>query len=142
MKLRIFILLVLIFCPLVNAESNSNSASVQTTVSNSQTVANLTTSQNISYENCSKMFAINKEKLFYLTIAAIGANRFSTDEIQSENGYIIFAVGKDKYLATVAGIDSKNSILKITPCNNKYFFPAGILLNMYKYIEVNQNIQY
>ena len=50
MKLRIFILLVLIFCPLVNAESNSNSASVQTTVSNSLSVANLTTSQNISYE--------------------------------------------------------------------------------------------
>ncbi len=45
-------------------------------------------------------------------------------------------------MATVAGIDSINSILKITPCNNKYFFPAGILLNMYKYIEVNQNIQY
>ena len=67
MKLRIFILLVLIFCPLVNAESNSNSASVQTTVSKSQSVANLTTSQNISYENCSKMFDGMKYKQYLCT---------------------------------------------------------------------------
>ena len=91
----------------------------------------ITQPQNIAFENCSKMFAINKEKLFYLTLSAITENKFSIDEIQSENGYI----------ATIAGIDATNSILKITPCNNIYFFAPGILLNMFKYIEINLNTE-
>ena len=87
------------------------------------------------------MFAVNKEKLFYLTLSAVTANKFSIDEIQTQNGYIIFSAANNKYLATVAGIDADNSILKITPCNDIYFFPPGILLGMYKYIELNLNTE-
>ena len=47
----------------------------------------------------------------------------------------------NKYLATIAGIDADNSILKITPCNDIYFFPPGVLLGMYKYIELNLNTE-
>jgi hypothetical protein len=101
----------------------------------------ITQPQNISFERCSKMFAINKEKLFFLTLSAITANRFSIDEIQSQNGYIIFSAANNKYLATVAGIDSDNSILKITPCNDIYFFPPGIFLGIFKYIELNLNME-
>ena len=101
----------------------------------------ITQPQNISYEACTKMFTVNKEKLFYLTLSAISANRFSTEEIQTQNGYIIFSAANNKYLATIAGIDGSNSILKITPCNNVYVFPPGILINMYKYIELNLNTE-
>ena len=101
----------------------------------------ITQPQNIDYENCTKMFSVNKEKLFYLTLGAITANRFSVDEIQSQNGYIIFSAANNKYLATIASIDGNNSILKITPCNNIYFFPPGILLGMYKYIDLNLNTE-
>ena len=101
----------------------------------------ITQPQNIDYENCTKMFSVNKEKLFYLTLGAITANRFSVDEIQSQNGYIIFSAANNKYLATIANIDGNNSILKITPCNNIYFFPPGILLGMYKYIDLNLNTE-
>ena len=87
------------------------------------------------------MFAVNKEKLFYLTLAAVNANKFQIDEIQTENGYVIFTVTENKYLATIAGIDAQNSILKITPCNNVYFFPPGVLIGMYKYIELNLNTE-
>ena len=97
--------------------------------------------QNISFETCTKMFAINKEKLFYLTLGAVNANRFSIDEIQTQNGYIIFSAANNKYLATISGIDASNSILKITPCNNIYFFPPGILINMFKYIDINLNTE-
>ncbi len=101
----------------------------------------ITQPQNISFENCTKMFAIGKDKLFYLTLGAITANKFSIEEIQSHNGYIIFTGGGNKYLATIAEIDSTNSILKITPCNNIYFFPSGILINMFKYVELNLNTE-
>lgn len=101
----------------------------------------LTTPQNIAYVNCSKMFTVNKEKLFYLTLAAVNANKFEVDEIQTENGYIIFTVAENKYLATIAGIDAQNSILKITPCNDIYFFPPGVFLGMFKYIDLNINTE-
>ena len=87
------------------------------------------------------MFAINKEKLFYLTLGAISANNFTVEEVQTENGYIIFSVEKNKFLATIAGIDAQNSILKITPCNDIYFFPPGIFLNMFRYIDLNINTE-
>ena len=103
----------------------------------SESPSSLTISQNILFENCTKIFGINQEKLFYLTLASISANRFIIDEIQSANGYIIFSANKNKYLATISKIDRKNAILKITPCNNIYNFPPGIITNTFKYIDLN-----
>ncbi len=97
----------------------------------------LTVSQNIMFEDCTKIFGVNQEKLFYLTLASITANRFNIDEIQSENGYIIFSANRNKYLATIAKVDRTNAILKITPCNNIYNFPPGIITNTFKYIDLN-----
>jgi len=64
--------------------------------------------QNIQYEDCSKMYNINKEKLFYLSIGAINSSKYKLEEIQTQNGYIIFSTGKNKYLLTIAGIDNKS----------------------------------
>ena len=102
-----------------------------------QKVNTLTMPQSISFEDCTKIFNINQEKLFYLTLASISANRFNIDEIQSNNGYIIFSANRNKYLASIAKIDKTNAILKITPCNNVYNFPPGILTNTFKYIDLN-----
>ncbi len=96
-------------------------------------------SRSVSYQECTKIFNVNKEKLFYLTIGAVNANRFKTDEIQTENGYVIFSVNKNKYTATIAGVDKENSILKITPYNNVYYFQPEIISNIYKYIEINKD---
>ena len=96
-----------------------------------------TVSQNIMFENCTKIFGINQEKLFYLTLASISANRFIVDEIQSAHGYIIFSANRNKYLATISKVDRTNAILKITPCNNVYNFPPGIITNTFKYIDLN-----
>ena len=133
MKLRVLFLIFVLTILSVNAEV------AQSTVQPEQPP--ITVPQNIAFENCTKMFGVNKEKLFYLTLGAISANRFEVEEIQTTNGYIIFTAAKNKYLATVSGIDSANSILKITPCNNIYFFPPGILINMYKYIDLNLNTE-
>ena len=106
--------------------------------SQSQSTPNpLTVAQNIMFENCTKIFGVNQEKLFYLTLASISANRFNIDEIQSANGYIIFSANRNKYLASIAKVDKSNAILKITPCNNVYNFPPGIITNTFKYIDLN-----
>lgn len=129
MKLKvIFITMCLFLCQAVFSEENQSEQQSQTTY------------QNIPYENCTKMFDIKKEELFFLTLGAVNANRFKTEEIQTQNGYIIFSTGKNKYLATIAGIDNNNSVLKITPCNNVYYFQPGVINNMYKYIDLNKDI--
>ena len=126
---KIFIILSLFLAPYAFAE--------EAVVQPKPTPNPLTVSQNIMFENCTKIFGVNQEKLFYLTLASISANRFNIDEIQSENGYIIFSANRNKYLATVSKIDKTNSILKITPCNNVYNFPPGIIINTFKYIDLN-----
>ncbi len=124
---KIFLLLSLVIVTMsVSAEEKQQT--VQTPI---------TVSQNIMFENCSKIFGINHEKLFYLTLASISANRFHIDEMQTSNGYIIFSVNRNRYLATIGKVDNTNSILKITPCNNVYNFPPGILINTFKYIDLN-----
>ena len=102
-------------------------------------LSTLVSVQNVSFEQCTKIFKINSESLFYLTISAINANRFTITEIQSKTGYILFnAVGKE-FLATIVKIDSNNSILRITPVNNVYYFQPGIVLNIFRYIELNSS---
>lgn len=137
MKLRALFLTFILSTMMVSADTATQGSVTQT----QPVQPSITTPQNIMFENCSKMFATNKERLFYLTLSAVSANKFAVDEIQSANGYIIFTVANKKYLATIAGIDNSNSILKITPCNNVYFFPPGILINMFKYIELNLNME-
>ena len=75
----------------------------------------ITQPQNVAFEACTKMFAINKEKLFYLTLGAVNANRFNIEEIQTQNGYIIFSAANNKYLATIMvySKSSDNALLEI-----------------------------
>lgn len=95
--------------------------------------------QPVDFFCCNKFFKMNSQKLFYLTLASINANRFKIDEIQTKCGYILFTVSQKQFLASVINVDSKNSMLKITPCNNIYYFPIGVVQNVFKYIELNIN---
>ena len=124
MKKFLFLLSALIICPVTFSAEQIQPATMP---------------QNVMFEDCTKLFAVNKEKLFYLTLASLSANRFLIDEVQTANGYVIFSVNKNSYLATIAGVDGSNSILKITPCNNIYNFPPGIVTNTFKYIDLNLN---
>ena len=134
MKLRVLILSFLLTFCVAYAEPVYN-------VAQPAAAPPITQPQNVAFENCTKMFPVNKEKLFYLTLSAVTANKFSIDEIQTQNGYVMFSAANNKYLATIAGIDADNSILKITPCNEIYFFPPGVFLGMFKYIELNLNTE-
>ena len=133
---KVFIVFILLICGSVYAETvvqqpAQNVHSGQTVQKNSEIIP-----QNISFENCTKIYGVNQEKLLYHTLSAITANRFKIEEIQTANGYIIFTANRNKYLATVGKVDNSNSILKITPCNNIYNFPIGIITNTFKYIDL------
>lgn len=96
----------------------------------------LITPTNVAFENCTKTYNISAEKLYYLTLNSITANRFETKELQSKMGYILFKAAGKEFLATVAYYGPNKSILKITPVNNSYYFAPGIVLNIFQYIDV------
>ena len=87
---------------------------------------------------CIKTFNVGYEKLVLLTEAAISDNNFNIVEMQTRGGYIVFTVGSYKFLATVMTFGANKAILKITPCNNNYTFPPGVIRNIFRYIETNQ----
>ena len=107
------------------------------TAQNLTSTVPITTPQNINFADCTKIYPIDKEGLLVTSLAAIEANKYNIEEIQSSNGYVMFSAFNRKYLATIAEIDKSNSILKITPCNNTYFYPPAIFLNVFRYIDVN-----
>lgn len=127
---RIIVLILaifMLFCPLtVRAEEMVD-------------LSALTTSQNVKYQDCIKVFNTDNVHLLYLTIASVNANRFKIDEIQSRSGYVLFtAVGK-QFLASISNVNTNQGMLKITPTDDNYYFQPGIVLNIFKYIELNLN---
>lgn len=125
--LKLSIVLVL----LVLASSPVYSAGEQLSLST------LITSQNVHYENCTKVFNTDNVSLFYLTLAAINANRFTVDEVQSKSGYILFTAVNKKFLAMISNVNTNQGLLRITPADNNYYFQPGIVLNIFKYVELN-----
>lgn len=101
----------------------------------------LVTPQNIDFSKCVQTFNFPVEKLFYISILAINANNFQIEELQSKTGYILFRAVNKNFLMSVVKIDADHSMLKITPADNVYFFPYGIVHNIYKYIELNADEQ-
>lgn len=100
-------------------------------------VTSLVTPQNVDFKICTRTYIMPAEKLFYMAIASAKENRFTVDEIQSKTGYILFTAAGKQYLASVLKVDSTHTILKITPTNNNYFFAPGIVLNFFRYIDLN-----
>lgn len=103
----------------------------------SMSLSTMVTPQNVDYNLCTRNYILTPEKLFYMAIASINANRFTIDEIQSKTGYILFTAVGRQYLASVVNVDSSKSMLRITPTSNNYFFAPGIVLNVFRYIDLN-----
>ncbi|MBR1681494.1 hypothetical protein IJ707_06880 [bacterium] len=121
----------------VSAVSNTTQTINVNNNTTTPTTVSPTVPQIISFEKCTKKYEISVENLYFLTLASINANKFTIDEIQSKNGYILFTAANRQFLASVNRVDPKSAILKIVPADNNYFFPLGILTNIYKYIDLN-----
>lgn len=121
--IKILLLVFMLSLPCVFAEESS--------------MVSLVTPQTVEFKTCTRSYILPAEKLFYMSIASANANRFNIEEIQSKTGYILFTAAGKQYLASVVKIDSTHSQLKITPTNNNYFFAPGIVLNFFRYIDLN-----
>ena len=106
--------------------------------SEQMSLSTLITAQNVSYDNCYRVFNTDHVTLLYLTIAGINANRFTVDEIQSKSGYVVFTAVNKQFLAMVSNVNTNQAMLKITPLDNNYYFQPGIVLNIFKYVELNE----
>ncbi len=125
---RIKYILILIICIL---SFGANTKAEESTLSA------LITPQNVEFADCTKQYNLPPEKLYYLTVGAINANRFEVLELQSKTGYILFkAVGKE-FLASIVKLGTQKSMLKITPTDGNYYFAPGIVANTFKYIDLN-----
>ena len=123
-----FIICALIVLSGMSLEAKSEQMSLST----------LITAQNVSYDNCYRVFNTDHVTLLYLTIAGINANRFTVDEIQSKSGYVVFTAVNKQFLAMVSNVNTNQAMLKITPLDNNYYFQPGIVLNIFKYVEINE----
>lgn len=101
----------------------------------------LVTPKNLEFSQCVKQFSFPVEKLFYMSILALNANNFEIEELQSKMGYILFRAAGKSFLMSVVKVDSEHSMLKITPADNVYYFPYGVVYNIHKYIELNVDTQ-
>ncbi len=111
-------------------------AAVPSYADESLPVSTLITPQNVEFKTCTRTYILPAEKLFYMAIASVNANKFQIEEIQSKTGYILFTAVNKQYLASIVSVDPTHSMLKITPTNNNYFFPPGVVLNFFKYIDL------
>lgn len=136
---RSFFFCLIVLCLLGRGCAEGATAPQQIEAKPISAIASSVQPQPVTFDSCFKFFKFNSQKLFYLTLASINANHFKIEEIQSKSGYVIFSVSQKKFLASVINVDGKNSGLKVTPCNNLYVFPVGIVQNMFKYIELNSN---
>lgn len=137
MEIRIILLLLAVFLNLTFA--NAETVTQQPPQSTSANQNSLITPQNIDFSKCTANFEMNSEKLFYLTISAINANNFEIEEIQSKMGYILFRAVNKSFLASISNVDDNYSLLKITPADNIYFFPYGIVYNIFYYVDLNKS---
>ncbi|MCM1009305.1 MAG: hypothetical protein NC390_00315 [Fusobacterium sp.] len=127
----VLLLFLMLFVPLcANAEEPETPLALQ-----------LVTPQNIDFSKCVQTFNFPVEKLFYMSILSLNANRFEIEELQSKMGYILFKAAGKPFLMSVIKVDAEHSMLKITPADNVYHFPYGVVYNIYKYIELNADEQ-
>ena len=101
-------------------------------------LSTLITAQNVPYDTCYRVFNMDHVTLLYLTIAGINANRFTVDEVQSKSGYVVFTAVNKQFLAMVSNVNTNQAMLRVTPVDNNYYFQPGIVLNLFKYIEINE----
>ena len=105
------------------------------------TVQQLTTPRTVAFSECAKSYNMPVDKLYLLSIDSIAANRFEIKELQSKMGYVLFRAAGREFLATSAYYGANKSILRITPANNNYYFAPGIVLNIFKYIDLNSDAE-
>ena len=145
MKTKVWSFLFVFLCgigaladlPVVKNNETQVIQQTQTTYSSQPTQAQKQVVVSTDFENCVKTYNTGVENLFYLTLAAINANNYVIDEIQSRTGYISFQAGQKTLLASLTAINDKSSMIKITPMDNSYNFSQAVVDKIFLYLTTN-----
>ena len=124
---KLFILLILFVSVFLISQNTCCASSAQTT-------ANYT-----NYKECIRQYKLPVQKLYFLAVSAIPANKYEIKEMQSRNGYVIFEADGREFLLTAMKKDKSYSYLRLTPCDNNYYFSPSIPQKIFRYIDVNFN---
>lgn len=99
-----------------------------------QTTANYT-----NYKECIRLYKLPVQKLYFFALSSINSNKFEVKEMQSRNGYVIFEADGREFLLTAMKRDKSYSYLRLTPCDNNYYFSPTIPQKIFRYVDVNFN---
>ena len=100
-----------------------------------------TASSYTSYRDCIRLYKLPFDKLFYLALSSVNANKYELLEMQSRNGYIIFEAEGKEFLLDVMKKDKSFTFLKITPADNNYYFSSTIPRKIFNYVDLNFNAE-
>lgn len=94
-----------------------------------------------NYRDCIKLYKLPFDKLYFIALSSVNANKYEIVEMQSRNGYIIFKAENKEFLLTVLQKDKDYSFIKLTPCDNNYYFPSNIPQNIFNQIASQFNTE-
>lgn len=102
--------------------------------SHAKTVASYT-----NYKDCIKLYKLPFDKTYLLALSAVGGNNYEIVEMQSRNGYVIFKADNREFLLSVLKKDKTYTFLKLSPCDNNYYFSPQIPFKIFNYIALHFN---
>lgn len=129
--LTVLFILLTFTCCFSQANARDNDAME---VSYAQTTASYT-----SYKDCIRLYKLPYDKLYFLALSSINSNKYEILEMQSRNGYIIFEAEGREFLLNIMKKDKYFTFLKLTPCDNNYYFSPLIPQKIFRYIDLNFN---
>ena len=103
-------------------------------VTYAQTAASYT-----NYRDCIRLYKLPYGKLYALALSSINSNKYEILEMQFRNGYVIFEAEGREFLLSVMKKDKSFTFLKLTPCDNNYYFSPAIPQKIFRYIDLNFN---
>ena len=117
--------------------------SISTVPAFSQDTIDKTYKQNAAsytnYKDCIRLYKLPYEKLYYLALSSANFNKYEIKEMQSRNGYIIFEAEGREFLLDILKKDKNYTFLKLTPCDNNYYFNPQIPRKIYNYVDLHFN---
>lgn len=130
---KVFVLISIIFMFFVNpvfAQDKNDTMEV----TYAQTAASYT-----NYRDCIRLYKLPYGKLYALALSSINSNKYEILEMQFRNGYVIFEAEGREFLLTAMKKDKSFTFLKVTPCDNNYYFSPTIPQKIFRYIDLNFN---
>lgn len=94
-----------------------------------------------NYRDCIKLYKLPFDKLYFIALSSVNANKYEIVEMQSRNGYIMFKAENKEFLLTVLQKDKDYSFIKLTPCDNNYYFSSNIPQNIFNQIALQFNTE-